>query len=124
MSKKILGAYIGNLSDVPDLENLAARVLNGRRFKGAEGRGNVVMARLSDDALARIDQLVEATVFQSRSEAMAFLVGAGIQSQKDLFERLSSHTDEIRKLKDQLRKVALDALRPDAPKSNEPQAEK
>jgi Arc/MetJ-type ribon-helix-helix transcriptional regulator len=105
MSKKIFGTYIGNLSDVR--EDIAARILNK-----AEGRGNVVMARLSDDALARIDQLVDATVFHSRSEATAFLVGAGIESQKELFERLSAHTDEIRKLKEQLRNVALDALKP------------
>src|SRR6266853_826606 len=81
-----------------------------------EGRNNVVMVRLTDDALARVDQLVEATLVSSRSEAAAVLIGAGIESQKDLFERLSSHTDEIRKLKEQLRKVALDALKPPADK--------
>jgi Arc/MetJ-type ribon-helix-helix transcriptional regulator len=107
MSKKILGAYIGNLSDVPDLQNLLDRF----GIKG-EGRGNVVMVRLNDDALARIDQLVEAGLFSSRSEATAFIVGAGIESQQELFERLGTHTQEIRKLKEQLRKVALDALRP------------
>ena len=55
MAKKILGAYIGHLSDVPDLQNLLDRFAT----KG-EGRGNVVMVRLSDDALAKVDQLVEA----------------------------------------------------------------
>ena len=107
MSKKILGAYIVNLSDVPDLQNLLDRF----RAKG-EGRGNVVMVRLSDDALANVDQLVEATLFRSRSEATAYLVGAGIESQKELFDRLSTHTKEIRKLKEQLRKVAFEALQP------------
>ena len=113
MTKKIFGAYVGNLSDVPEpiLQNLASRILNK-----AEGRGNAVMARVSDEALARIDQLVEATVFASRSEATAFLISAGIESQKELFDRLNAHTDEIRKLKDQLRKVALDALKPKEPK--------
>jgi hypothetical protein len=80
--------------------------------RGGEGRSNVVMVRLTNDALARVDQLVEATLVSSRSEAAAVLIGAGIESQKELFERLSSHTDEIRKLKEQLRKVALDALKP------------
>jgi len=75
-------------------------------------RGNVVMVRVSDEALARIDQLVEATVFGSRSECAAFLIGAGIASQKEMFDRLSSHTAEIRKLKEQLRQVALEALKP------------
>lgn len=81
-----------------------------------EGRSNVVMVRLTDDALARVDQLVETTLASSRSEAAAVLIGAGIESQKELFERLSSHTDEIRKLKEQLRNVALDALKPPADK--------
>ncbi len=107
MSKKILGAYIGNLSDVPDLQNLLDRFAT----KG-EGRGNVAMVRLSDDALAKVDQLVEATLFSSRSEAAAYLVGAGIESQKELFERLGTHTDEIRKLKEQLRKIAFETLQP------------
>jgi hypothetical protein len=107
MSKKILGVHIGHLSDVPDLQHLLDRFAT----KG-EGRGNVVMVRLSDDALAKIDQLVEATLFSSRSEAAAYIVGAGIESQKELFDRLSTHTEEIRKLKEQLRKVALEALQP------------
>jgi Arc/MetJ-type ribon-helix-helix transcriptional regulator len=107
MSRRIIRAYVGNLSDVPDLQNLLDR------FGGkGEGRGNVVMVRLSDDALAKVDQLVEATLFGSRSEAAAYLVGAGIESQKELFDRLSTHTKEIRKLKEQLRKVALDTLLP------------
>src|SRR5579863_5297897 len=107
MSKKILGAYIGHLSDVPDLQNLLDRFAS----KG-EGRGHFVMVRLSDEALERVDQLVEATLFSSRSEATAYLVGAGIESQQELFDRLGTHTKEIRKLKEQLRKVALEALQP------------
>ncbi|MGA3040346.1 MAG: hypothetical protein ABSF54_06080 [Bryobacteraceae bacterium] len=85
--------------------------LLGQYTKG-DGRGNVVMARIGDDALARLDQLVEADLFASRSECAAFLIGAGIASQRELFERLGAHTEEIRKLKEQLRQVALDALKP------------
>ena len=82
------------------------------QFTSTRGRGNVVMARISDEAVARIDQLVEADLFSSRSECAAFLIGAGIESQKELFARLSVHTEEIRKLKEQLHQVALDALKP------------
>jgi len=87
------------------------------------GRGNVVMARLSDEALARIDQLVEATLFSSRSECAAFLIGAGIESQRELFARLSVQTEEIRKLKEQLRQTALEALQPKRPSGAEAPAE-
>ena len=51
-----------------------------------DGRGNVVMVRINDEALARMDQLVEADLFGSRSECAAFLIGAGIASQKELFD--------------------------------------
>jgi hypothetical protein len=90
-----------------DLKDLLRQFVN----KG-DGRGNVVMVRIGDEALGRLDLLVEADLFGSRSECAAFLIGAGIASQKDLFERLGAHTDEIRKLKEQLRHVALDALKP------------
>ena len=87
------------------------------QYSKGDGRGNVVMVRVNDDALGRIDQLVEADLFSSRSECAAFLIGAGIASQKELFDRLSAHTQEIRKLKEQLRQVALDALKPSEPAS-------
>ncbi len=88
-----------------ELKDLLGQYTRGR------GRGHVVMARLGDEALARVDQLVEADLFASRSECAAFLIGAGIESQKELFARLSAHTGEIRKLKDQLRQAAFDVLK-------------
>ena len=100
---------IATTKDGKELKDLLDQYSHSR-----DGRGNVVMARVGDEALARIDQLVEADIFTSRSECAAFLMNAGIESQKELFERLSAHTAEIRKLKEQLRQVALDALCPKA----------
>ena len=100
-------SIVAERKDGKDLKDLLGQFVN----KG-DGRGNVVMVRVNDDALARMDQLVEASLFGSRSECAAFLIGAGIASQKELFERLGAHTDEIRKLKEQLRQVAMDALKP------------
>src|SRR5579862_1515283 len=90
------------------------------QFTRGGGRGNVVMVRLGNEALARIDQLLEATLFRSRSECAAFLIGDGIASHSELFERLRAHTEEIRRLKEQLREVALDALKPRGPGSAAP----
>jgi len=102
--------YAGNLSDLPEVQEFVDRF----RARGdVGGRSHVVNMRLGDEALSRLDQLVEATLFNSRSEAAAFLIGAGIESQKELFERLSAHSAEIRKLKEKLQKVALDAIRPE-----------
>jgi Arc/MetJ-type ribon-helix-helix transcriptional regulator len=111
MKKMFLGGKVGVIAvrkDGKDLKELLGQ------FQKGDGRGNVVMVRIGDDALAKLDQLVEADLFGSRSECAAFLIGAGIASQKELFERLGAHTDEIRKLKEQLRQVALDALKPNA----------
>jgi len=103
-----LRGHIGNVSDLPEAQDFASL------YKARHGgRTNVVNIRLSDDALGHVDQLVEATLFGSRSEASAFLIGAGIESQKELFARLGSHAEEIRALKEKLRKVALDAIKPD-----------
>jgi Arc/MetJ-type ribon-helix-helix transcriptional regulator len=69
-----------------------------------EGRGNVVMTRLSDEDLKQIDALVEVEAFQSRSEATAFFIKEGIQARKDLFQKVMPTVDKIRELKEQAKK--------------------
>jgi len=68
---------------------------------GLEGRDNVVMTRLNDDDLAKIDALVEVEVFKSRSEAAAFFIKEGVQARSDLFGKVMQTVEQIRKLKDQ-----------------------
>lgn len=107
-------AYIAAvpLSALPEVQALLAR------FCGTETtRDNVVMMRLSDASVAGVDTLVEAGVFGSRSEAAAFLVGAGIEAQRDLFQRIGKHSAEIKRLRAALTREALDALAQSAPKS-------
>jgi len=72
--------------------------------EGLEGRGNVVMTRLSDEDLKQIDALVEVEAFKSRSEAAAFFIKEGIQARKDLFQRVMPTVDKIRELKEQAKK--------------------
>ena len=72
--------------------------------KKLEGRGNVVMTRLNDDDLKRIDALVEVEVFKSRSEAAAFFIKEGIQARNDLFQKVMPTVDKIRELKEQAKK--------------------
>ena len=66
-------------------------------------RQNVVMVRLNEESLARLDDLVEAAVVNSRSEAAAFLIGEGVKARSALFARISDKTDQIRKVKQELR---------------------
>jgi hypothetical protein len=70
-----------------------------------QGRNNVVMVRITDDALAYLDMLVEADMAKSRSESAAYLINEGIKSNQDLFMRIKEVTEKIESLKAQLREV-------------------
>jgi Arc/MetJ-type ribon-helix-helix transcriptional regulator len=101
-------AYVAALplSALPELQELLSR------YCGSEApRGNVVMVRLGDAPVTRIDELVEAGLFGSRSEAAAFLIGAGVDAQHELFERVGKRSAEIRKIRQSLKQDALNALR-------------
>lgn len=70
-------------------------------------KGNVVMCRLDDSGLAALDTLIEAGVCATRSEAAAWLIGAGIEARSGLFEQVAATVAEIRRL----RGVAQDLAR-------------
>ncbi|HEY6321476.1 MAG TPA: hypothetical protein VJA16_07960 [Thermoanaerobaculia bacterium] len=107
MTRKPRRVFVGALpvSSLPQLEEVLAPFLGN---KGT--RGHVVMVRLGDDSVARLDDLVESGIFGSRSEAAAFLIGAGVQAQRELFERIAMQTSEIKRLRTSLREAALAAL--------------
>ncbi len=68
-------------------------------------RDSVVMVRLSKDSLASLDELVDAGVTASRSEAAAFLIGEGIIARADLFDKISEQTRIIREAREKLRQL-------------------
>jgi rubrerythrin len=63
------------------------------------GRLNVVASRIGDDELRLIDMLTEAGLFNTRSEAVAYLVAEGIKARKDVFDKVSSSLEEIRRMR-------------------------
>ena len=66
-------------------------------------RKNVVMVRLNEASLQRVDDLVESGVVKSRSEASAFLIGEGIKARADIFARIGEKIDTIRAARQELR---------------------
>jgi Arc/MetJ-type ribon-helix-helix transcriptional regulator len=62
-------------------------------------RSNVVASRIGDEGLSIIDMLIEAGLFSTRSEAVAYLVGEGIKARKDIIQKVSSSLKEIRKVR-------------------------
>jgi hypothetical protein len=67
--------------------------------KGLGDRGNVIMTRLDDSHLKRIDALVEVEAFRSRSEAAAYFIRQGIHARGDIFAEVMPTVDKIRELK-------------------------
>ena len=68
-------------------------------------RENVVMVRLNKESISRVDELVEAGVVGSRSEAAAFLIGEGIKRRQGLFDQISGKIEQIRRAKEELRRL-------------------
>jgi hypothetical protein len=73
------------------------------------GRGNAVMVRVNDEALSKLDMLIEAGICKSRSESAAFLLQRGIDSSGSLFDRIISVTSQITRLREDLLTVVSDS---------------
>jgi hypothetical protein len=71
-------------------------------------RTNVVMVRVSQDSIDRLDDLVECGLTRSRSEAAAFLIGEGVKARKDLFGKIAEQTRVIRQAKERLKELLKD----------------
>ncbi len=75
-------------------------------IQGMRGsRDNVVMVRVDKASLDRLDELVEAGIMGSRSEAAAFLIAEGIKARQPLFDRIGEKIQEIRQAKEELRRM-------------------
>ena len=70
-----------------------------------QGRGNVVMVRINDEALSYLDMLVEADVVKSRSEAAAWLINEGVNANQSLFQKIGEVTQQISALREKLRET-------------------
>ena len=66
-------------------------------------RDSVVMVRVDKESLARLDDLVEAGIASSRSEAAAFLIGEGVKARSGLFDRISDKINQIRQTREELK---------------------
>lgn len=83
----------------------------GEAFKGMagaiSGRDRVVMVRVNAECLAKIDQLVDAGIFKSRSESAAYLIARGIDADAVLFGKLAEKVAEINRLRGELKRMVV-----------------
>ena len=68
-------------------------------------RDSVVMVRVSRESVDRLDELVDAGLANSRSEAAAFLITEGITARADLYDKIAEQTEVIRNAREKLRKL-------------------
>lgn len=68
-------------------------------------RDVVVMVRVDKESLERMDELREANLVSSRSEAAAFLISEGVKARQDLFEGIRMRIDTIRKAREELQRL-------------------
>src|SRR5215468_9773893 len=73
-------------------------------------KNNVITCRLDDATLNALDILVEAGVRSTRSDAAAWLIGAGIEAHRPLIARVTATVEEIRRLRDEARAIASETL--------------
>lgn len=73
--------------------------------RALNARNTVLTIRVNDGANRKLNVLVEAGLFKSRSESAAFLIEEGIKHQEALFDRISSKMEKIEKLKGELSEI-------------------
>ena len=101
-----LGEMAGGVRDAAVAgAGTAKETLKNRLPNDRQTRDNVVMVRVDKDSLARMDELVEAGIAGSRSEAANYLITAGIDARQSHFDAISSKLEEIRKAKADLRDI-------------------
>ena len=76
--------------------------INETRDAVRSARDSVVMVRINKTSLSRLDELVEAKIVRSRSEAAACLIEKGIESKQDLFDIMAEKLEQIRQTRDEL----------------------
>ena len=77
-------------------------------WNSIQKRTNVVMVRMDDDSLEKIDTLVDAKVCKSRSEAAAYLITKGIAAQQETFDEITELSKKINDLRGKMYDIAKD----------------
>jgi Clp amino terminal domain, pathogenicity island component len=88
------------------LQIVAVMEAGGRAAEPLGPRANVVTCRVDDRDLDAIDALVEAGIRSTRSDAASWLISAGIDAHRELFERVYATVAEIRNLRAEAQSIA------------------
>ncbi len=73
--------------------------------KALSSRNTVLTIRVNDESNRKMNMLVEAGLFKSRSESAAYLIQEGIKTQDALFKKISVKLEKIEKLREELKEA-------------------
>lgn len=88
-----------------DVINKATESIGKAIDSALAARDHVVMVRVNDESLRKIEALAESGIFKSRSEAAAFLISEGVKAQSALFKRIEEKIDQIERLRSELKTI-------------------
>ncbi len=80
--------------------------------KALASRNTVLTIRVNDESNDKLNMLVEAGLFKSRSESAAYLIQEGIKSQELLFDKMASKMKQIEKIKKELKNIVSKEIVP------------
>ena len=101
-AREQVAALLGDDQPTRGVRAIVERAVRGRVGRAAdagETRGNVITVRVTDRDLAAIDALVDTGIRATRSDAAAWLIGAGIAANGELIDKLFATIDQIRELR-------------------------
>ena len=103
VSRTVTEAVVRGTDEAVNVAENIKDTIKSKTSGDRPARDNVVMVRVDADSLNKLDELVEAELAGSRSEAAAYLISEGIKSREPLFDAISAKVAEIRKAKEELR---------------------
>ena len=99
----------GRFDDFGDqVEKFAVRTADSIRKvidRALASRNTVLTIRVNDESNKKLNMLVEAGLFKSRSESAAFLIEEGIKSQGALFAKITDKLKKMEKIRDELKDI-------------------
>jgi Arc/MetJ-type ribon-helix-helix transcriptional regulator len=87
-------------------------------------RNTVLTIRVNDESNKKLNMLVEAGLFKSRSESAAFLIEEGIKSQRDLFAKITDKLEKMEKIREELKVIVSKEVEVKPAKAAEPKNKK
>lgn len=73
-------------------------------------RNIVLTIRVNEESNKKLNMLVDAGLFKSRSESAAFLIEEGIRSQAPLFKKITERLEKIDRIREELKNIVTEEM--------------